>query len=165
MLKKIKDAIEKNGFFLSTFKENKDFLQHLLNVNEPNSETKAYAKSILKDFGLLSDKLHLVFEDFAKGDSICLHTHLTPCDFQILIWAHEKNFIGREFVYGKKKSLIKFKPSFGDICFMKTNDLDFVHGVERLESDSRVRTLLISYNYTGKLGEHLTIDSDQMSPV
>jgi hypothetical protein len=163
--KLIYDTIEKEGFFFSKFSNNQALLSHLLEIEKPTLETKDLVLKVLKEFELDSSKVELVFEDFEKGDAIALHSHLIPADMQILIWAHEDEFLGREFIYGTSKNLNHFKPQYGDICFMKTNDLNFIHGVERLRTQCRVRTLLISYNISSKYGEHLTIDSKNLGSI
>ena len=111
------------------------------------------------------EKLHLVFEDLQKGEFHELHTHLTPCDYQAIIWAPETSYEGRHFIYGTITKQTEFKPSFGDICFMKTNDLNFIHGVTTLITNTKVRTLLISINYSGKWGEHLTVSAKDHQPI
>lgn len=158
-------TIEKDGFFFSKFIPDPEFLTHLLEIDRTNDQTKKFVYKILQNFNLDSLKIDLVFEDFEKGDSIALHSHLIPADMQILIWAHNHDFLGREFIYGKADNLKYFKPQFGDICFMKTNDLNFVHGVERLKTQYKVRTLLISYNISSRYGEHITVDSKNLSSI
>lgn len=164
MNKKIKNIIQENGFYFSKFEKDQSFHGLLLNTPQPTKQVEEYVSQILEGFDIKSDKLHLVYEDITQGESHALHTHLTPCDFQVLIWAPKAQFKGRDFIYGTRTNLQNFHPDFGDICFMKTNDLDFIHGVAPMINDTLVRTLLISVNYTGKLGEHLTVKANDLTP-
>ena len=165
MKEKILDSIETEGFYFSHFKGKPSLLESLLSLKEPTSDLEEQVTQLLNEFDLFPAKLHLVFEDLKINESHVLHTHLTPCDFQILIWAADKPYEGRNFLYGTLTEIKSFHPSFGDICFMKTNDLKYIHGVDELLTDTTVRTLLISFNYSGKKGEHLTVTANDLNPI
>lgn len=165
MKEKILKDINDNGFHLNQFHEFNEIKSEMLTSKIPSEKLSISVKQLLQTFGFEPRPLHLVYEDLYFNEGHIMHTHLTPCDFQVLIWACKKKYEGREFIYGTKSNLQKHQPEFGDICFMKTNDLDFIHGVEPLKSKVTVRTLLISYNYSGKTGEHLTVTSGDLNPV
>lgn len=105
-------------------------------------------------------KLHCVYEDLRLGMFHEMHTHLTPSRYQVLAWFPEAKYHGREFIYGKKDNLRGFFPTSNILCFMKTNDIEYVHGVSPLESDILVRTLVMSVDHAGQFGEHLTVSMD-----
>lgn len=75
-----------------------------------------------------------------KGEGIGIHLHVIPGSFQVVIWVPEYEYEGREFIYGNPKDLKRFQPSIGMMCFMKPNDVNFVHGVSVLKSDRPVKT-------------------------
>jgi hypothetical protein len=157
--------IEKEGFVFRKFRPSEDFRNIILNNTCDSPLVELEIKKILRKFNCPTDKLQIVFEDFLENDSNDLHTHLIAADFQVLMWATKSNFKGRDFIYtnelGEEK---RFSPSFDDICFMKTNDLNFKHGVSKLETNCLVRTIIISVNCLAKKGEHLTI-SKRLEPI
>ena len=162
---KIKKEIDSKGFYFSNFPKDKDIYTTILNTLEPNDKIENFFTKVIEDHGFCFDKLHLVYEDITLGLYHETHTHLTPSDYQAVVWVPKDSYEGRAFLYGSKQDLKKHYPEFGDICFMKTNDLNFIHGVEPLETDTLVRTLLISINYRGKHGEHVTVSSENLKSI
>lgn len=166
MSAKLKKLIDSDGFVLKTTSLDEQFRNDVLNSKSPSDFARRTIKKILNENGFEDSPLQIVYESFILGDSNALHTHLVPADFQLLVWVpKDDNFVGRSFLYGKKDGPIKqFKPRLGDICFMKTNDLEFVHGVTELTSDTLVKTVIVSVNCLADHGEHLTVTSD-LKPV
>lgn len=162
MKKEILKHINQNGFYFNQFKPDEKFLAELFNGETPSPYVHEKTKKILTHFGLPVDQLQLVYEDINLGEYHEMHTHLIPADLQVIIWGIKGHYTGRDFKYGTKDHLKSFYPKFGDICFMKTNDLNFIHGVSPLKSGHKVRTLLVSVNCLGLLGEHVTVDAKNL---
>lgn len=166
MIERILPIIVSSGFYVTKFEQDSSFKEYLLSCSRPDQRIRNYVNELLSQFNITIKNIHLVFEDIDQiGQEHELHTHLVPCDFQVLIWAESSNYDGRYFRYGTREKLSELRPSFGDICFMKTNDLNFIHGVSPLKSNSFIRTLLISVNHSGNFGEHLTISAKRLKPI
>jgi hypothetical protein len=159
------DIVKKEGFQFAEYSPEEGLLEHILSIQTPDQRVKDFFKEVVSSFDLDSEKLHFVFEDLKLAEGHCLHTHLIPADLQMIVWFPKSEFEGREFQFGTKDNLKKHTPKLGELCFMKTNDLDFIHGVTPLETDTIVRTLIISINCHGALGEHLTVDAQNLSPI
>ena len=130
--------IQEEGFVFKTFESTTEFKRLALHSSPDDELLLGHIHKILKSFFVPINNLQIVFEDFKQNDSNDLHTHLIAADYQVLIWVTEDSeFSGRDFLYEKVPSQTKrFRPSNGDICFMKTNDLRFRHGVSTLKSNS-----------------------------
>jgi hypothetical protein len=161
----IQEIIENKGFYFDSFDPRLDLYHRIMHTSEPDLFIENFFSNYLLKKKFNFKKLHLVYEDIKLGQYHELHTHLIPANYQAVIWAPQDNYKGRAFIFGTKNNLNKFYPKFGDICFMKTNDLNFIHGVEPLLNDTLVRTLLISINYLGSNGEHLTVDHLNLKPI
>ena len=162
---KLKEKINEEGFVFSKFEPNLDIYNEILNTEEPNDKIKNFFRKAIGNFGIIPGNLHTVYEDITLGLFHELHTHLIQADFQVVVWAPQDNYEGRAYVYGTRGNLKKFYPKYGDMVFMKTNDLNFIHGVEPLENDTLVRTMLLSVNYTGTDGKHLTVSADDYRSI
>ena len=79
-----------------------------------------------------------------KGEEIKLHLHVTTGSFQVVVWVPDYEYEGRYFMYGTPNKIEKVQPKLGMMCFMKTNDSNFVHGVSKLLSDQPVKSYGIS---------------------
>lgn len=161
----IQQLINENGFYFDYFNPDLNIYHRIMNTVNPDSYIQSFFSNYLKNKNFSFRTLHMVYEDIKFGQYHELHTHLTPSDFQAVVWVPQEKYTGRAFLYGTEKNIEKFYPKFGDICFMKTNDLKFIHGVEPLLSDTLVRTLLISINYSGTHGEHLTVSHSSLEPI
>jgi hypothetical protein len=159
------DIVKRNGFEFGEYSPEEGLLEHIISIDSPDQRVKDFFEKVVASFGLATDKLHFVFEDLKLNQGHALHTHLIPADMQMIVWFPKSEFEGREFQFGTKENLKKHTPKLGELCFMKTNDLDFIHGVTTLETDTIVRTLIISINCHGRLGEHLTIDAETLVPI
>ena len=161
----LEEEINKHGFIFRTLRLNEQHRLDVLQSEEPSREIIDTFLRILKSFDPLINSIHCVYEDIRQGMYHEIHTHLTPSSYQAVVWFPEDTFLGRQFLYGKKDNIKEFTPRFNDICFMKTNDLDYVHGVAPLETDTLVRTLLISINHVTNLGEHLTVSANDLRGI
>lgn len=152
--------LNREGFLFNSYSFPKNFKTKVLTESEPSLETISIIQNILEEFNLPIDNTKIDFEDVILGESNELHTHLIPADCQMLIWVPlDEEYTGRDFLYKKKgQEIRRFKPKLGDICFMKTNDLDFLHGVSKLESDSRIRTIVVSVNCHQTSSEAITLN-------
>ena len=158
--------LNEKGFIFSSFTPDPEMRQKILNSTTPNQEIRDYMFNVLKDMGLGIKEIELNYEDVRKGNSLLMHTHLIPADYQVLFWVPDNDdFEGRGFIYGTKDNIQVFYPKFGDICFMKANDLNFIHGVEELHSESLVRTVIVNVNNRAKLGEQVTVRSSDYQVV
>ena len=156
------DNINEKGFFFDKFTPSESFKKNVFLTNYPSDVVIEEVKRILKKFDIIVSNIEVTYEDITKDQSLSLHTHLIGSSCQVLIWVPENNdFEGRDFLYGKKEFLIKkFRPKFGDICFMKTNDLSFIHGVSPLLSNSFIRTIVINVNFSNERNAHLTVTKE-----
>ncbi len=161
----LEKEINKNGFIFRTLALSEEHRLDILQSKEPSSEIIDTFLQILKSFDPLVNSIHCVYEDIKQGMYHEMHSHLTPSRYQAVVWFPKDAFLGRQFLYGKKDNIKKFTPRFNDICFMKTNDLDYIHGVALLETDTLVRTLLISIDHITNLGEHLTVSANDFRGI
>lgn len=129
LLKKINEE----GF---VFVEYDSSLVFNLKTNEDKAE--ALKKIIKNKLSILGENIYVDWEYLNQNEEIKLHYHIVPGSFQAVTWFPEEDFSGREFIYGTKDNLKKIKPKIGLICFFKPNDPGFVHGVSKLESNSKV---------------------------
>lgn len=159
------DTINKDGFVFKKFDPSIEVKKHILSSDSPDSVVLNFFTIVLNEFGLNFSNLHMVYEDIRIGMHHELHSHLIPADYQAVVWVPQDTYAGREFLYGTPEKISKFKPCWGDICLMKTNDLNYIHGVDPLLNNTLVRTLLISVNCNGYLGEHLTVDANNYQPI
>lgn len=157
--------INKNGFLFKKIDISNKIIKDVLSSKEPTKEIKKYFIKTLKDFDPDIKKIHCVYEDIKYGMHHEMHTHLTPSRYQAILWFPLEDFEGRDFIYGTKDFVKTFKPNIGDICFMKTNDLKFIHGVSPLKTDTLVRTLIISIDHVTCKGEHLTVSADKLKNI
>jgi len=155
----LEKEINNKGFVFAKIEMDENFKTKVLHSTEPNIEIKDFFLKSLKKIDSKIKDIHCVYEDIQEGMFHEMHTHLTPSRYQVVVWFPKEDYSGREFIYGKRDSLNTFKPSFKDMCFMKTNDLNFIHGVAPLKTNTLVRTLLISVDHATNLGEHLTVSA------
>jgi hypothetical protein len=154
--------INKDGFIFKKFMPNDYIYQCIINSKDPNEfwEIDHFFIEEFKKLGLEVDNVLSVYEDIKLGQSHVMHTHLIPADCQIVVWVPFTEYEGRAYLYGTKEEIKKFYPQFGDMVLMKTNDLNFIHGVEPLLNDTIVRTILFSVNFKGESGaQHITVDA------
>jgi hypothetical protein len=166
--------LDAHGFVFSSFEAPEGFLQEALSTPKPSEAVKRFFSSWLAAFGCPTDRLRFVYEDIHPGRSHELHTHLVPAAYQVVAWFPAGSFEGRDFLYGRLAeaasgglldSVQRFSPRLGDLCFMKTNDLGFVHGVSPLTRGSWVRTLIIDVNNPAEQGEHVTVTAGGVRPI
>lgn len=103
--------------------------------------TKFLLSYIPNILSIPGENLYYDVDCLKRGDSIKPHFHTIPGSFQVVCWVPEGNFLGRDFIYGRPDSMRRFRPKLGHMCFMKSNDCDFIHGVTALESDIPQKTL------------------------
>lgn len=163
----LEERINDCGFIFSTSNFDVEILKEALATEgtTPSEKVKTYFLNFFKRQDPKIKSIECVYEDIRYSMYHEMHTHLVPARYQIVVWFPEAKFEGREFVFGTKKHLKKITPSYGDYCFMKTNDLKYIHGVTPLETDILVRTMLISVDHAGKLGEHVTVSSDTFATI
>lgn len=159
---KLQALIHEQGFVLKKHNLSEEFRRDVIASDTPSEYAQKIIREVLQANDCPVEPLQIVYEPFKLHESNAMHTHLVPADFQLLIWVpKDDDFKGRKFLYGKKDGPISsYTPKFGDICFMKTNDLDFIHGVSKLETDTVIKTIIVSVNCLGKLGEHVTVTTD-----
>jgi|GEM_PF-6639670 hypothetical protein len=163
-----RDLLDLEGFvFVDGEPFTSRFRKDVLKEKSPTCHVMESIDGFLKSYDLPISGTQIVYETYEKGDGNNLHSHLLPADLQLLIWVPEKDvYQGRDFLYGKADGRINsLKPRFGDVCFMKTNDLSFVHGVSSLETEMIFKTIIVSINYSGSKGEHLTVSADDLDPI
>lgn len=156
----IKTKIDEEGFVFLRFFPEVDIYRAILRSSSPENEKSIleFFKEQLELHGLKVNKIQGVYEDIHQGMSHELHTHLIPTEYQVVIWVPEDfGYEGRAFVYGKLGELKKHYGQWGEMVIMKTNDLDFVHGVEPLKSKGKFRTLLLHINPLFSDGRHITV--------
>lgn len=161
----LETEINNKGFVFGKIHLDEREHMEVLAFPEPSDYLQGLFLRIIRRFDPSVSSIHCVYEDIRKGMYHEMHTHLTPSRYQALIWFPCDDFLGRDFLYGTKTEIKRFHPTVEDICFMKTNDLSFIHGVAPLESDTLVRTLLISVDHATNLGEHLTIAAKDLSSI
>lgn len=164
----ILERMDKEGFAFLKYKPQRDVMAEILNFHnekipchseqdlgmggttwEPPieqyiPETVKFFKDLLSDLGVCRDYLHFDLEMIKKDDYHFLHTHLTPAHYQLCAWFPLGDFEGREFIYGEKHDLKRFKPSNGDMVFFKPNDPRFVHGTSPLTTEIPVYSIGIT---------------------
>lgn len=154
--REMKDILKAEGFVFGKV----HFSSEEIDLLKQQKRSKEIILSKLKQLDPEAKDIIVCKERFDEGAESEMHTHLYPCEYMFLTWIPHGKYKGREFVYGKGENLKTFKPSLGDVCFMKVNDLDFKHGVN-LNTGGTVDTY-ISFvnpeNYSG-LG-HLTLNED-----
>ena len=163
-MKNLVRRINEEGFVFLKFPKSKEIFERLLNTDKPDGFIKIFFIKYFKNLGISHNRLNFVYEDIYQNDYHEMHTHLTPSDFQAVVWVPRSEYRGRAFLYGTSDNLKEFYPEFGDICFMKTNDLKYIHGVKKLENDTLVRTLLISLNCSSPEDAHVTV-SAELKPI
>ncbi len=100
-----------------------------------------------------NEKLITDVDIINEGEGIDLHLHIVPGSFQVVVWVPDYKYEGREFLYGNPKDLKRFQPEIGMMCFMKPNDVEFVHGVSILKSKRPVKTYGITSSVFDSLPE------------
>ncbi len=153
------------GFVFNQVLLDQKDLAEVLFSPEPTDRIRNLVLKLLKEFDSSIKSIHCVYEDIRKGMFHEMHTHLTPSRYQVVFWFPKDEYAGREFLYGTKNDIKSFKPKLGDICFMKTNDLKYIHGVAPLKTDTLVRTLLVSVDHVTNLGEHVTISANELKSI
>ena len=152
----MKDILKAEGFIFAKVNFKEDEIDWLKNEIEP----KEIILSKLREIDPEVEDIIVAKERFDEGAESELHSHLYPCDYMFLVWIPHGDYKGREFIYGKGEEFKRHKPSLGDVCIMKVNDLEFKHGVS-LNTEGTVDTY-ISFvnpkNYSG-LG-HLTVNEE-----
>ncbi len=85
-----------------------------------------------------------------KGESIDLHNdaRIAACgNPDILCWICDNTtFIGREFIFGDKDQLHSIQPRTGLVCLMDSINKSTLHGVNKLESNSQIITIVGSFD-------------------
>jgi hypothetical protein len=119
------------------------FEQSLLSGTDEEVTAKMieYVSGLLKVEG---EYLEADYDYIQSGEQIKPHFHVIPGSFQVVIWLPQGEFIGRNFLYGKDGVLKQYHPEKGMMCFMKSNDPRFIHGVSVLESPETIKTLGLS---------------------
>jgi hypothetical protein len=143
-MNKIKlEDINKFGFVFHEY----DHAKILKDTDEESIESLThYIDSLIN---VPNEKLYSDIDIINPGESIKLHFHTIPGSFQVVVWRPDGEFEGREYIYGDPKLLKEIKPFKGLMCFMKSNDPNFVHGVKPLLSNAPVR----SYGFTSSAFE------------
>ncbi len=156
------NRVNNEGFVFLNFKPEKDLFEFILNSESPSDERYIYRFFIneLDKLGITVSSIAGVYEDINKGMSHKLHTHLIPAEFQLVVWVPSGEYKGRDFIYGTKENIKRHHGKYGEMCLMKCNDLNFVHGVDPMESNTNFRTLLLHINITAFDGRHMTVDTD-----
>ncbi len=153
--------INNKGFSFGRFDPNNELFESILNTNQPDEKILNFFKKEFENLGFEIREIAGVYEDITEGMSHKLHTHLIPAEFQVVVWVPmQSNYLGREFVYGTREKLKEYHGLFGEMCFMKCNDLQFIHGVNPLKSEQLFRTLLLHVNLLFSDGRHMTVDCD-----
>lgn len=160
MKTKLLSDLDRDGFIFKREIFGDEFKNKVLNEASPSLETISIIKKILTKYELSTENTQINYEDVSINESNELHTHLIPADCQMIIWIPlTDNFKGRDFIYKSKNQHVnKHHPRYGDICFMKTNDLNFLHGVSKLETDTQIRTILVSINCNQETNESMTLN-------
>lgn len=161
----LETEINKKGFIFNRLHIEDKLQAEVLNSTEPTPKVKGFFLNFLRSLDPSIKDIHCVYEDIKQGMYHKMHSHLTPCRYQVLFWFPQAEYVGREFLFGTKDKIESFKPTSKDLCFMKTNDLNFIHGVAPLENDTLVRTLLISVDHVTNLGEHVTISAIDLGDI
>lgn len=161
----LEKEINKKGFIFSRVKMTSEIQELILNSKEPTLEIKNIFLNFIKELDPTVKDIHCVYEDIKQGMFHEMHTHLTPSRYQAVFWFPKGDYVGREFLFGTKNKIESFKPTSKDVCFMKTNDLNFIHGVSPLQNNTLVRTLLVSVDHTTNLGEHLTVSASKLESI
>lgn len=158
--------LSNSGFIFQRFEPEAQMRSYILGLDKPTEELETYIQSIFDSLQIPYQDFDISFEDTYPNTGLSLHTHLIPASFQILIWVPESaEYQGRGFIYGSKEKTATFYPQFGDLCIMKTNDLNFFHGVEPLQSNIKFRTIIISVDNHGNLGQQLTVTKTSLDPI
>lgn len=157
--------LKSQGFLFQQFEPLAHMRSYILGLEHPTEELEEYIKSIFDSLKIPYQDFDISFED-ATNTGLSLHTHLIPASFQVLIWVPEHSeYFGRGFIYGTEGKTATFYPKFGDLCLMKTNDLSFYHGVEPLRSNIKFRTIIVSVDNAGNLGQQLTVTKAGFNPI
>lgn len=132
------ENINKFGFLFHIY----DHKKILKNTDEETFiSLENYINSLITIPG---EKLYGDIDIIYPDTGIDLHFHVIPGSFQVVVWAPDCDFKGRQYVYGNPKCLQYVKPFRGLMCFMKPNDSNFIHGVTKLLSEKPVK----SYGFT-----------------
>lgn len=156
----LEEEINLNGFLFKNLDIPENIKKEALAFSEPTTSVVSFFLNYLKRLDPMIKNIHCVYEDIKFGMFHEMHTHLTPSRYQVLAWFPRSDYDGREFIYGEKNNLKKIKPTSDLLCFMKTNDIKYIHGVEPLKNDTLVRTLIMSVDHVTMMGDHLTISLD-----
>lgn len=137
------DNINKYGFVFHLYDH-----ENILKSNDEDSllSLELYINSLINIPG---ERLYSDIDIINPGDSIGLHFHVIPGSFQVVVWRPDYDFKGREYIYGTPDKLISIKPFTGLMCFMKSNDPNFIHGVSKLLSDKPIK----SYGFSSSICE------------
>jgi hypothetical protein len=162
----LKLQLSNSGFVFQRFEPLAHMRSYILELDKPTEELETYIKTIFDSLQIPYQDFDTSFEDTHLHTGLNLHTHLIPASFQVLMWVPESSdYLGRGFIYGSQEKTATFYPQFGDLCLMKTNDLNFFHGVEPLKSNIKFRTIIISVDNHGKLGQQLTVAKSSLDPI
>ena len=158
--------LNNQGFIFQRFEPQAQMRSYILGLENPTEELEAYIKTIFDSLQIPYEDFDVAFEDATYNAGLSLHTHLIPASFQVIIWVPEHSeYAGRGFIYGSKEKTATFYPQFGDLCLMKTNDLNFFHGIEPLKSNTKFRTIIVSVDNCGNLGQQLTVSKNNLEPI
>jgi hypothetical protein len=161
----LEKEINKKGFIFNRIEISDELNDKVLSSNEPTPEIKKTFLNFLKEIDSEIKDIHCVYEDIKEGMFHEMHSHLTPSRYQVIFWFPKSDYVGREFLFGTRRKIESFKPTNKDFCFMKTNDLNFIHGVAPLGNNTLVRTLLISVDHATNNGEHLTVSAKSLKDI
>lgn len=79
-----------------------------------------------------------------KGEWVPMHNEVAQkSPFEIIIWLTKTDdYQGREFVMEGPGFQEEFKPKNGDICLLDTTQHEVYHGVNKLESDTQIISIV-----------------------
>lgn len=164
-----------NDFLFLDFELSKSFIAYILSLNfeeaqegkllvvkKVNNEIRERILEEIKSLPI-EEAVSKALNDFqfdvnkmTKGCSMPMHNEtgqLSP--FEILFWiCPSSEFIGRNFVMRKGSEERLMKPRTGLFCFVNTLSQETYHGVDRLESDHEV------YSIVGGLGRKSDYDQE-----
>jgi|GEM_PF-6853917 hypothetical protein len=127
--------LNKKGFLF--YRYDQSFVDH----NNLDITAKKISNVINEIMSVKNESLFWDIDTIVAGQELRPHYHIVPGSFQVVAWLPTSPFCGRDFLFGNNNVLYKVKPKVGYMCFMKTNDPFFIHGVTELLSEGSIKSL------------------------